>query len=203
MPSADFFLRRVHSLTGIVPIGFFMLEHMFSISQAIVGPAAFDRTVSFLQSLPFVVPLEIGFIAVPLAFHAFYGLYVAYLAKNNQLSYRYFRNWMFYLQRATAVITLAFLVWHVWVLRIGKALYGTEITFSHMAGLLGDPLVFALYAVGLAAGLLHFVNGLWTFLITWGITIGPRSQTAAMYACSFVFVFLYAVGVRALFAFVS
>lgn len=203
MPTADFFLRRVHSLCGIVPIGFFMLEHLFSISRAIAGPAAFDRTVAFLQSIPFVVPLEICLIGVPLAFHALYGLYVALLAKNNPLAYRYIRNWMFYLQRVTAVITLGFLIWHVWVLRIGKALHGTDITFAYMAGLLADPLVFALYAIGLAAGLLHFANGLWTFLITWGITIGPRAQAAAMYACSFVFAALYAVGLRALFAFVG
>lgn len=203
MTATDFYIRRAHSLAGIVPIGFFMLEHIFTISQAILGPAAFNGAVAFLQSIPFVVPIEIGLIGLPIAFHAGYGLYVTYLAANNPLSYRYFRNCLFWLQRATAVVTLAFVAWHVWVLRFGKALYGTDISFAHMAQLLADPVTFVLYAVGLTAGLFHFANGLWAFLITWGITVGPRAQTAAMYACGLVFAVLYAAGLRAMVAFVS
>lgn len=201
MSRIDFYLRRAHSLAGVVPIGFFLLEHMFSISQAILGPGHFDRTVAFLQSIPFVIPIEIGLIGLPILFHALYGLYVTCLAANNPLSYRYFRNWLFYLQRVTAVVTLAFVAWHVWALRIGKALYGTDITFNYMAQIMADPVSFLLYAIGLTAGLFHFANGLWAFLITWGITVGPRAQTASMYVCGLLFSTLYAFGLRAMLAF--
>jgi succinate dehydrogenase / fumarate reductase cytochrome b subunit len=147
------------------------------------------------------VPLEVGLIAIPIGFHALYGLYVTYLAQNNPLNYRYFRNWLFYLQRLTAIITLCFVLWHVWVLRIGKALYGKQITFEYMAQLLSDPVTFALYAAGLTAGLFHFANGVWAFMITWGITIGPRAQTVSMYACSLGFLVLDIIGLKALAAF--
>jgi succinate dehydrogenase/fumarate reductase cytochrome b subunit len=35
---------------------------------------------------------------------------------------------------------------------------------------------FPIYAVGLTAAVYHFVNGICTFCITWGITIGDQSR---------------------------
>lgn len=203
MNYVDFYVRRLHSVTGILPIGFFMLEHLFSISQAIFGAKAFDSTVAKLQGIPGLVFIEIMCIGIPIAFHAVYGLYVTYAAKNNPLSYSYFRNWMFYLQRLTAIITLLFVGWHVWVLRIGKALYGTQITFSYMSQLLSDPIIFTIYVISVVAAIFHFANGLWTFLITWGITVGTRAQRAAMYGCCAVFLLLSSVGLMATAAFIK
>jgi succinate dehydrogenase / fumarate reductase cytochrome b subunit len=202
MSTADFYIRRLHSIAGVVPIGFFMLEHLFTISQAMAGAAAFNQAVEFLQSVPFVVPIEIGVIAIPMGFHALYGVYITYLAQNNQLHYTYYRNWLFYLQRLTALITLGFVVWHVWVLRIGKILYGTHISFQYMSQLLSDPLTFILYAIGLSAALFHLTNGLWAFMITWGITIGTRAQRFSMVACSIGFLALSAMGLKALVSFI-
>ncbi len=203
MSSIDFVIRRVHSLTGIVPIGLFLLEHIFSVSQAIAGPVAFDKTVAGLQNVPFLLPIEITAIAIPITFHALYGLYIVYVANNNQLTYTYFHNWMFYLQRVTAIITTVFLIWHVWVLRVGKALYGIHINFQYMSGLLSDPVTFVLYIIGLVAAVFHLANGLWTFLITWGITIGPRSQKTAAYVCGLLFFILNALGITAIIHFVN
>lgn len=203
MYSADFYIRRIHSIAGIVPIGLFLMEHIFSISQALYGPEAFNKTVALLASVPFAVQLEVGAIGIPIAFHALFGLYITYVAKTNVLTYTYFRNWMFYLQRFTAVVTLAFVLWHVWVLRIGKALHGTEITFNYLSQILSDPLTFALYAIGLLSGVFHFANGIWAFLITWGITIGPRAQAVSMYVCGTLFLALSAFGLKALAAFIN
>jgi succinate dehydrogenase / fumarate reductase cytochrome b subunit len=38
---------------------------------------------------------------------------------------------------------------------------------------------FVIYAIGLIASVYHFVNGLCTFCITWGITIGDVSRRRA------------------------
>src|SRR5690606_41937763 len=53
-----------------------------------------------------------------------YGLYVAFLSKNNVASYSTLRNIFFMLQRVTGVITLIFVAWHVWETRIQKSLQG-------------------------------------------------------------------------------
>ena len=41
----SFLLRRLHSLTGIIPVGAFLFEHiLISNSTAISGPEAYART---------------------------------------------------------------------------------------------------------------------------------------------------------------
>lgn len=42
-----------------------------------------------------------------------------------------------------------------------------------------DPLICLLYAIFVPAATYHAFNGLWTFLITWGVTLTPRSQALA------------------------
>ena len=51
----SFLLRRLHYLTGIIPVGAFLFEHiLISNSTAISGPEAYARQVSFLANLPLV-----------------------------------------------------------------------------------------------------------------------------------------------------
>ncbi|MBK8269636.1 MAG: hypothetical protein IPK83_15585 [Planctomycetes bacterium] len=40
-----------------------------------------------------------------------------------------------------------------------------------------SSLVFTFYIIGLAAACYHFANGLWTFCISWGITVGAKALT--------------------------
>src|SRR5262245_5412528 len=72
----SFLLRRLHSLSGIVPIGAFLLEHFVSNAAATNGPHAFAEQVKFLTGLPFVLWLEIFGIYIPILFHALYGIYI-------------------------------------------------------------------------------------------------------------------------------
>ena len=182
MNTNEFYLKRIHSLLGVVPLSFFLLEHVFTISRAIVGPKAFDAATAFLQSLPLLYALEILFIAVPLLFHGLYGIVIAFESKNNVLAYSYARNWNFYLQRITAYITIAFVAWHVWLFRFGGAGLGQVTTFDKVAKIFADPVILGLHALGLVCAIFHLTNGLWTFLITWGITVGPRAQRFSQYA---------------------
>ncbi|HEX5434279.1 MAG TPA: succinate dehydrogenase, partial [Candidatus Angelobacter sp.] len=55
----SFFWRRLHSLSGIFPIGAFLLEHFISNAFATNGPYAYRDQVKFLSGLPFVLFLEI------------------------------------------------------------------------------------------------------------------------------------------------
>jgi len=73
----SFLLRRLHSLTGIIPVGAFLFEHiLISNATAISGPAAYARQVRFLASLPLVPVLELFGIWLPILFHALYGFYI-------------------------------------------------------------------------------------------------------------------------------
>ena len=70
--------RKLHSLSGIIPIGAFLVEHIVSNFETLNGPLAYAQQVKFLNSLPLVRVLEWAFIFIPLAFHALYGLFIAF-----------------------------------------------------------------------------------------------------------------------------
>src|SRR5574340_1276559 len=71
----SFLWRRLHSLSGIVPVGAFLLEHFLSNAFATNGPAAYNDQVRFLTSLPFVVAIEAVTIWIPILYHSLYGFY--------------------------------------------------------------------------------------------------------------------------------
>ncbi|MFA5536107.1 MAG: succinate dehydrogenase [Bacillota bacterium] len=197
-----YFIRKLHSFSGLLPIGVFLMEHFFVNSFSLRGPAAYDGAVAFLQSIPFLPFLELFLIVIPIIFHAFYGLWIVYLAKNNVLDYKYLRNWLFYLQRVTAVVTLIFVLYHTYTLRISNLLFGLEISFDTMTMILSNTWIFAFYVFGLLSTIYHFTNGLTTFLITWGITIGSYSQRIAILFSGIIFIFLSYFGIQTFLAFI-
>ena len=74
--------------------------------------------------------------------------------------------------------------------------------FDMMADVLSNPFMLAFYIAGVIAATFHLSNGIWSFLVSWGITQSPRSQTIVTYISIGVFLVLSVIGVQALFAFV-
>jgi succinate dehydrogenase / fumarate reductase cytochrome b subunit len=196
----EFYYRRLHSLLGVIPVGIFLVQHLVVNHFATRGPEAFNRAASFMENLPFRYFLEIFVIFLPLLFHAIYGLYIAFTAKFNVGRYGYFRNWMFMLQRITGIITLIFVTWHVWETRV-QAAFGAEVNYEMMANIVDNPAMLAFYIVGILSTVFHFANGLWSFCVSWGITVSPRSQQVFTYVTMLIFVALSIVGIRAILAF--
>ena len=197
----EFFYRRLHSLLGVIPVGLFLTQHLVVNHFATRGEESFNKAAAFMEQLPFRYFLEIFVIFLPLLFHAIYGLYIAFTAQNNVSRYGYFRNWMFMLQRLTGIITLIFVVWHVWETRV-QAAFGAEVNYDMMANIVANPFVLAFYIVGIVSAVFHFANGLWSFFVSWGITVTPRSQQISTYVTMGIFVALSIVGIRAILAFV-
>ncbi|MDN4592633.1 succinate dehydrogenase cytochrome b558 subunit [Polycladomyces subterraneus] len=200
---SSFFNRRLHSLLGVIPVGFFLVEHLLTNYFATRGPAVFQEKVEWIWNLPFLLALETVFIYLPLLYHALYGLHIAFQAKNNVVNHGTFRNYMFMLQRVTGVITLIFVGWHVWESRIQVALHHWtphELTVM-MHQILSNNVNFGLYLIGVVAAVFHFSNGIWSFLVSWGITVGPRAQYVSTWVCAVIFLVVSYIGISALFAF--
>jgi succinate dehydrogenase / fumarate reductase cytochrome b subunit len=197
----EFVYRRLHSLLGVIPIGIFLMQHLVVNHYATVGVESFNKAANFMGNLPFRYVLETVIIYLPILFHAIYGLYIAFTAKNNASQFGFFRNWMFMLQRVSGVITLIFITWHVWETRIAAA-FGNEVNFQMMQDILSFPFMFVFYVVGIISAIFHFANGLWSFLVSWGITVSPRSQVISTYVTIIIFLALSFVGVTTLLAFV-
>ena len=197
----EFLNRRLHSLLGVIPVGVFLLQHLVVNNFATRGEEAFNNAAAFMGNLPFRLFLEIFIIFLPLIFHAIYGLYIAFTAKNNVSRFGFFRNWMFMLQRLTGIITLIFVTWHVWETRV-KAAFGAEVNYDMMANILDSTFMFWFYVVGVVSTIFHFANGIWSFLVSWGITVSPRSQQIATYVTMAIFIALSYVGISTLYAFI-
>lgn len=170
----DFYIRRIHSILGIVPIGIFLCLHLTLNSSAILGVDAWSAVIDGMRNVPFIILGELFIIAIPILFHAIYGFYIVYLSDMPLLRYQYVKNWMFILQRVTAVITTIFVIDHVLFVRILTD--STLDVMSAMANALHTPVGFILELIGIWASIFHFTNGIFTFLVTWGVLQGDRIQ---------------------------
>lgn len=197
----DFMLRRIHSLLGIVPMGVFLFEHFAINSFALHGPEAFNEKVHFLRSLPYLDFLEWGGIFFPFLLHILLGIVIIYQGRPNPFQYRYTRNYMYVLQRWTALIALGFIVFHVVSLRFFHDPDKIDF-FTLLAEIFTDPALASLYVIGCAAAIFHFCNGFCTFLMTWGITVSPKSQLAAAIASTLLGVGMFAVIINAMMGFI-
>jgi succinate dehydrogenase / fumarate reductase cytochrome b subunit len=208
--SRTFILRKLHQLTGIMPLGFFLLEHFYTNSKALSGAADFNTAVKDLQSIPYILLVEIGGIFIPLIYHAVYGMVITVEARPNNLHYPYSRNWFYTIQRVTGIILFFFITFHVLNFRFGlipglntlSVAHHPEESFQIVAREFRMVPIFIVYLVGITATVWHLANGIWLFLVDWGITIGERAQKIAGYACLGFGIVLLAVGINAAVAFI-
>ncbi|MBB5172410.1 succinate dehydrogenase / fumarate reductase cytochrome b subunit [Texcoconibacillus texcoconensis] len=196
-----YFWRKVHSLSGLIPIGVFLIIHLSVNFTAILGEEAYNEAAAFMGSLPFNTILAIFVIYIPILFHGIYGIFISREAKNNISSYRYERNWYFYLQRLSGIIALLFIIWHVATTRV-PATFGAEVNFDMIANLVKNPIYLVFFIVGTLMTIFHFANGVRTMLITWGITVSEKSQRLGKFIAVTLFILLSAIGIVAIFAFV-
>jgi succinate dehydrogenase / fumarate reductase cytochrome b subunit len=208
--SRTFVLRKLHQLSGIVPLGFFLLEHFYTNSKALNGATEFNTAVKDLQSIPYILLVETGGIFIPLIYHAVYGLVITVEARPNNLNYPYPRNWFYLIQRVTGVILFFFITFHVLNFRFGmipglnniSVARNPEKAFGVVAGEFSILPIFIIYVVGITSTVWHLANGIWLFMVDWGITIGERAQRLTGYACIGFGVVLLLVGLNAAVAFI-
>ncbi|HET6879745.1 MAG TPA: succinate dehydrogenase cytochrome b558 subunit [Pirellulales bacterium] len=210
----EFLMRRLHSLSGLVPVGAYMCIHLMTNATVLGGPRTFQEKVDTIHSLGPVLPfVEWTFIFIPIIFHAALGIVRAVNCEPNSGAYRYGSNVRYTLQRVTAWIALFFIAWHVFHMHgwlhfdwtnnaihsLGGGKFDPEHATSTAAAALQPLLVKILYAIGVLACVYHLANGLWTSGITWGIWTTPAAQRRADYVCT-AFGLLFAfIGLSALF----
>ncbi|MGW9855723.1 succinate dehydrogenase cytochrome b subunit [Staphylococcus hominis] len=197
----EFYLRRLHSLLGIVPIGAFLIVHLMVNHQATQGAEAFNKAAGFMESLPFLLATELILIYIPILYHGLYGIHIAFTAKENIGHYSLFRNWMFALQRLTGIIAFIFIFVHLWQTRLQKLFFGKEISYDMMHQTLQNPIWVIVYIICIIAVIFHFSNGIWSFLVTWGFLQSKKSQRIFTWVSLIIFLILSYIGVTAILAF--
>ncbi|REJ79075.1 MAG: succinate dehydrogenase [Acidobacteria bacterium] len=210
--STKFILRKLHQITGIVPLGIFFAVHMFTNAKAMNGPEVFNDAVADIHHLPFLLLIEIFGIFLPLAYHSVYGLFITREARNNISQYGYGRNWLYVFQRVSGIFLFVFLLFHLlhfrWGLFASIGLTGTAVAgnadqaFSIVAGDFQNLAVLAFYVFGVFATAWHLGYGIFLFAVDWGLVIGERAQKATLAICAAVAFGLFAAGTNAAFSFV-
>jgi succinate dehydrogenase / fumarate reductase cytochrome b subunit len=201
----SFFWRKLHSLTGIVPIGAFLIEHIVSNFEALNGPLAYAQQVKFLNSLPLVRVLEWGLIFIPLAYHALYGVFIAIRGRSNVNVYPWAGNWMYLSQRVTGIIALLYIVQHLYRQRFTGVMLPEHpgAAFAKVQHELSNPWMLAIYVVAMIATTWHFAYGVWLFAAKWGITPGDKARKRFGYVCAVAGVALCLMGLASMYAFVG
>ena len=193
----EFLLRRLHSLSGIVPVGAYMVIHLLTNATVLESWRTYQRAVYQIHSLPLLPVIEWTFIFLPIIFHAVYGIVIVRSGLPNNSSYPYRKNWRYSLQRATGMIAFLFIFWHVlhmhgwihseaWLKAIqgwGGNFKAFNATSTAAAAMQAGILIPILYTIGVISCVFHLANGIWTFGITWGIWTTPLAQRRADYAC--------------------
>lgn len=211
----EFLLRRLHSLSGIVPVGVYMVIHLLTNSTIVQSPGTFQLQVYTIHGLPMLPVIEWVFIFIPLLFHAIYGVLIIRGALPNHSTYRYSNNVRYTLQRATGMIAFVFIVWHVfhmhgwihaaWWENAIRGFGGMFKPFNAAStgaeAIQGNILYPILYVIGLLACVFHLSNGIWTFGITWGLWTSTTAQNRAAKVCDAFGVALAIVGLTAVWGF--
>lgn len=181
-----FFIKRLHSLTGIIPIGAFFLVHMLLNSRAAQSPDAYQWVPDTLGQVPFILFIEIGLILLPILFHGILGLVIIFKMDMNahKPALSWYENWAYVLQRITGVLLLVLIVIHVattWGVKLTQHAKGQHFdVFGLMQGYFQNGLMIALYLLFVLVAAYHFGNGIYNFLYKWGATTHRLSQKWAI-----------------------
>ena len=198
----QFWLRRLHSLSGVVPIGGFLAFHLYENFTATRGAEAYNEAARRLQEMPFAILLEIGVIAFPIFFHGIYGLFITAESRPNPITNLFLRNALYTLQRITGIVVFAFILFHLWTTRLVQLDDHHSLDlFNLVRSTIANPWLYAFYVAGILSATFHLANGLWSFAIVWGITVGPRAQRRMAAVSAVVFVVLSVIGLRSIAAF--
>lgn len=202
----SYFWHKLHSLTGILPVGYYLVQHLTLNSFTLVSPAAFNGVIHFFEGLPkhlFLV-MKYGFVWLPLIFHALYGLFIVMRADANysNKAYKWRENRMYVLQRISGVVAFLFLCWHMATTSIAATIAGNTKVIEYASWqeklTSNGYILFAVYVIGILASTYHLSYGIWNFCIRWGITVSEKSQARMMKVSAGAFIALTLLGWGAL-----
>ncbi len=153
----------------MLPLGVFLVLHLWMNARALWGDAAFASTVDAMHRSRALTFVEVAFVFAPLLVHGLIGLRLA-VEREPLVVPSPYTPWTLAAMRASGVVVAAFLVMHLFDLRFratGARLGGGELGTLLAAGLsstsAGVPWRGVAYLVAVACTAFHFAAGSWGF----------------------------------------
>lgn len=162
-------VRRLFTLSGVAPLGAFLVLHAITNERAVRGEAAFLSAMAKYDRVPAFAALEVLLVYVPLLFHTAFGLWLIATRRPFVEQSPYPPSWRFAV-RATGVAGALFLVLHLPELRFrtlrfvsspsgGELL--TWLTADLSSTFHGWPVRAVVYLLASACMTFHFAAGSW------------------------------------------
>lgn len=159
--------RHLHRLAGAIALGAFLVAHLLTNASALGGAARYDAIAGAVQRSSLTPLLEIVFVVIPLGLYLGVGVYLrrggAATAKIERARDRRLRL----LQRMSAVVLIAFVLVHVWELRVQRLFFGlpADALYTTQSAHLswtwaGAPWVALFYLLGVLAAATYVATAL-------------------------------------------
>jgi succinate dehydrogenase / fumarate reductase cytochrome b subunit len=121
----------------------------------------------------------------------------------NVSAYPFGKNYFYLLQRISAIVIMAFVLFHVLAM---KGFFSDQLTFVPDQATASTVrhinssfwVAYVVYPVGITASCFHLANGFWTAAITWGLTVSSQAQHRWGVICGGLFAFTLICGLLAL-----
>lgn len=196
-----FISERLGSFLAIVPLGLWVIVHLWHNMAALQGSGPWQQAVTGYETSE-AMALS-GFISLaPLLIHTAWGIGRLIRSRPNNAHYTFFANLRYLLQRISAVGVLLFLGAHIWLAflhpRIVEHHPERFADFAH--DMRHDPATLPVYLLGTLGVAYHLANGVGTFAMSWGLA-GTRTSLRGFERFSYVlFVILLAMSWSAVYA---
>ncbi|MCS6955472.1 MAG: hypothetical protein NZM44_03880 [Candidatus Calescibacterium sp.] len=198
--------KRIHSITGILFIGGFVIAHFINNTLA-YNPKKLNKLSKSIHKNPLFPLVEIFGIYIPLVSHIVIGLILLRKGKidmriKSETNYRYI------LQRISAYIILKTLLFHLITIRFNEYLplsirrmfnipHERDLTYQKVNVWFTPPLLpigYITYTFFITSIAYHLSNGFWTSAITWGLAKTYEKQVKLRKFSNFLFGTLFLWG---------
>ncbi len=152
------------------------------------GQALYNEAIK--SDVPFLPLIEVFCLFLPLGFLLFRFLRRLYVSRDNPTQYPYSANIRYTLMHLSGVCFFAFLIYHILTTRILSYVTETPMEYLWMVRSIDSPLMVGVYFLGTISGSFYLTQGLWHFLIHWGLTSGQLAQKWSLKICHLLFVIL-------------
>lgn len=165
-----FVFSRLGSLLAVVPLGVWVVVHLWNNLSAVEGAEPWQRAVTGYDSTAALV-LSSAIVLVPLLFHTVWGVGRLFTSRPNYPRYSFFENLKYLLQRLSAVGVLLFLGAHLWLAFLKpRLLEGHPERFADFAHeMRHDVATLPVYLLGTLGVAYHLANGFYGFAMGWGL----------------------------------
>jgi succinate dehydrogenase / fumarate reductase cytochrome b subunit len=191
----DFILARLGSLFAFLPVGVWVIVHLWHQLAAYNSPEAWQQSVTGHASVA-SEGLVFALVLIPLVWHTVWGIIRMFRSRPNP-RIGWFSNVRYIIQRLAAIGLLLFIGAHLWLAWFEpRFLEGHAETFadiSHEMHFNTPTLV--VYILGVLAIAYHLANGLWSFLsMGWGVTVSKSGIAWMEKIAVLFFIVLLAIG---------